>query len=129
MTQAALPSIITVPIAFPQYSDFFSGVYAFLFIQHPTFPSANQKPRRKQRGIKFETPKRAGDMTLAAVAKCQAVAKWLLAVTWLVICGNEFPDHALGILSDGRRGLCPVKISSEYIFASGKGEQALKWTD
>ncbi len=30
----------------------------------------SQRPRRKQRGIKLETPQGAGYLTLAAVAKC-----------------------------------------------------------
>ncbi|MBD5454861.1 MAG: EamA family transporter, partial [Lachnospiraceae bacterium] len=45
--------------------------------------NSSQKPRRKQRGIKFETLQGAGYLTLAAVAKC------LQAVTWLVACGNN----------------------------------------
>ena len=44
---------------------------------------ASQKPRRNQRGIKFETPQGAGYLTLAAVAKC------LQAATWLVARGNK----------------------------------------
>ncbi|MBD5394268.1 MAG: EamA family transporter [Lachnospiraceae bacterium] len=45
--------------------------------------NSSQKPRRKQRGIKFETLQGAGYLTLAAVAKC------LQAVTWLVARGNN----------------------------------------
>ena len=46
----------------------------------------SQKPRRKQWGIKFDTPQGAGVLTLAAVAKC------LQAVTWLVARGNKSPE-------------------------------------
>ena len=43
----------------------------------------SQRPRRKQQGIKLETPQRAEYLSLAAVAKC------LQAITWLVARGNK----------------------------------------
>jgi len=48
----------------------------------------SQRSRRKQQGIKLETPQRAEYLSLAAVAKC------LQAVTWLVARGNKIMHKA-----------------------------------
>ena len=61
------------------------------------YEKRNQIPRRKQRGIKLEMPQGAGQLTLAAIAKC------LQAITWLVARGNkkENPEKAQKVQNGG----------------------------
>ncbi len=66
-----------------RYDKFFPPVFEKMKGIELLFCDSSQRPRRKQRGIKFETPQGAGYLTLAAVAKC------LQAVTWLVARGNK----------------------------------------